>query len=801
MSDAQHVAAAYRDEALRELAAVLPGQVTLPGDPGWDDLRLGWVRSVDQQPSAVVMVNEDEDVVAAVSWAAINGFTVSAQPVGHGATTAVNGAVLLRTRALNEITIDVESGTVRVGAGVKWGELLAALSGLGFAALAGSSPDTSVVGYTLGGGLSWFGRAYGLAAHSVLAVELVDATGRLRQVSAAVDPNLFWAIRGGGGDFGIVTSMEIALHPAPHIYGGRLLWPVAMARPVLQAFRGIAAGAPDELTVWAQLLRFPALPEVPEPLRGGSFVAVDLTFLGTAEDAEVLLAPLRALPARWLDTLGTVELADLGGICAEPVDPLPVSEQTGLLTSLDDATITALLAAVQNSAGLVLDVVQVRQLGGALARASAADGPTGPIDEPYLLAALAVPINPEVSAAIQQTFADLTRRMSDRLSGCTPFNFLGAHDNPSRAFRAAALHRLSAVKAAVDPTGVIRSNRPIPAGGNTESMVDDDSLPTSGPGQVPARVIAVTGATGAQGGALIRAILEHPESGLVPRAITRNPDSAAAQQLSSLGVEVVRADLNDRDSLVAAFEGAHGAFCLTNFWEHFNADLEKAQAANLAAAAGAAGVQHAIWSTLEDTRTWMLLSDPRMPTLQTRYKVPHMDSKAESDQLFIDAGVATTFLIASFYWENLIHLGLGPQRAADGVLEVILPLADAALPSIAVADIGASAYQIFRAGPPLIQERVGIAGDHLTGIQLSAALTRTLGEEVRYRPLSADAFRGLGFPGADDLGNMFQFVAEFNADNLALRPLAPSRVRHPQLQDFDTWLAKNAHAIPVTATN
>jgi uncharacterized protein YbjT (DUF2867 family) len=775
---------------LAELAALLPGQVAVPGTAGWEQTRMGWMLSVDQRPSAVVTVKDDEDVVAAVSWAAANGFTVSAQPVGHGATTAVNGTVVLRTRALQEISIDVAGRTARVGAGVKWGELLAAVSGTGLTGLAGSTPDTSVVGYTLGGGLSWFGRAYGLAAHSVTAVEMVvpqplggrevpPARGHLRRVTAASDPDLFWAIRGGGGDFGIVTAMEFDLHPAPHVYGGRLLWPAAMARPVLQAFSTVTAGAPDELTLWAQLLRFPPLSEVPEPLRGGSFTTVDLTFLGSAEDAEALLAPLRAVPGLLLDTLATVEVGDLGGISAEPVEPMPVLEQSELLTGLSSEAIDALLGAVTVGGEFVLDVVQVRHLGGAFTRGKDSDGPAGALVEPYQLAGLAVPVNPEVGEAIHGVFAAINEAMASWRSGRTAFNFLGASADPSRAVSAASLSRLRAVKRDVDPAGVFRSNRPIP---------------------MQPRVIAVTGATGAQGGALVRALLEHPESGFMPRAITRNPSSVKAQELAALGVEVVQADLNDRDSLIAAFDGVYGVFAVTNFWEHFSASLEKEQAANLAAAAGIAGVQHAIWSTLEDSRSWMPLSDPRMPTLQGQYKVPHMDSKAESDHLFVEAGVPTTFLVMSFYWENFIYLGLGPQRDADGVLGLHLPLGQtAALPGIAVADIGASAFELFVAGTPVVSERVGIAGEHLTGQQMADALAVALGEEVQYRPLSADGFRALGFPGADDLGNMFQTIAEFNAENLALRPVEESRGRHAGMQDFAAWLVKNAQAIPVEA--
>ena len=258
--------------------------------------------------------------------------------------------------------------------------------------------------------------------------------------------------------------MEIALHPAPHVHGGRLLWPAAMARPVLRAFREIARTAPDALSLWAQLLRFPPVPQVPERMRGGSFVAVDLTFLGCAEDAEALLAPLRAIPALWSDTLGPVELADLGGICAEPVDPLPVSEQSGLLTDFDDAAVSALLGAVREGPDFVLDVVQVRQLGGAFTRASTADGPAGALDEPFLLSGLAVPVTPEVAERIQTILADVRDAMSPWLSGRIPFNFLGADDDPTHAVTEPALRRLGAVKRAVDPTGLFRSNRPVLAG-------------------------------------------------------------------------------------------------------------------------------------------------------------------------------------------------------------------------------------------------------------------------------------------------------------------------------------------------
>jgi hypothetical protein len=448
-------------EALTELAATLPGEVMTPDDPGWEQASAAWVLSVDQRPAAVVTVADEEDVVAAVRWAARHGLTVSAQPVGHGATTALDRTILIRTRALSEITVDTQRHVARVGAGVKWGELLAATEPYGLTALAGSSPDPSVVGFTLGGGLSWFGRAHGLAAHGVVAVELVDARGELRRVTAATDPDLFWALRGGGGDFGIVTAMEIELHPAPHLCGGRLMWPIEMAFPVLSAFSAITKDAPDELTLWAHIFRFPPMPMVPEPLRGRAFVSVDVTYLGTAEDAERLLDPLRQIPAQFSDSMATVPLSELGAIAAEPVDPMPTAELSGLLRAFDLKAIERLLSVAGASVQSPLSVVQIRHLGGSLSRATEEDGPAGAIAEPYQLFCLGVPMSPELGGAIAGSFGTMREAMAGHLTGRTFFNFLGDSDDPRRAFSAEALDRLGDVKRRVDPHGTIRSNRPV----------------------------------------------------------------------------------------------------------------------------------------------------------------------------------------------------------------------------------------------------------------------------------------------------------------------------------------------------
>jgi uncharacterized protein YbjT (DUF2867 family) len=305
------------------------------------------------------------------------------------------------------------------------------------------------------------------------------------------------------------------------------------------------------------------------------------------------------------------------------------------------------------------------------------------------------------------------------------------------------------------------------------------------------RVIAVVGATGAQGGGLVQAILDDPGSGYTVRALTRDPASEKARALAERGAEVVRADLDDPASVRAAFEGAYGAFCVTNFWEHFSPERELAQARALAEAAKGAGVRHAVWSTLEDTRRFVPLDDPRMPTLQDRYKVPHFDAKGEADAFFRDLGVPTTFMAAAFYWDNLVHFGMGPRRGEDGVLVLMLPLGQKRLAGIAADDIGRCAFGIFRRGQELVGRTVGIAGGHLTGEGMAAVIGAALGEEVRYQDVPVDVYRGLGFPGAEDLGNMFQFYQEFEEHLFAARDVALSRELHPGLQSFEQWVARH----------
>jgi uncharacterized protein YbjT (DUF2867 family) len=311
------------------------------------------------------------------------------------------------------------------------------------------------------------------------------------------------------------------------------------------------------------------------------------------------------------------------------------------------------------------------------------------------------------------------------------------------------------------------------------------------------KVIAVIGATGAQGGGLARAILADNEGGFSVRAVTRNAGSENAKALASMGAEVVEANLDDKGSLERAFSGAHGVFCLTNFWETFSPEAEKNQARNMAEAAKAAGVQHVVWSTLEDTRKWVPLDDDRMPTLMENYKVPHSDGKGEADAIFQEVGVPTTNLLTSFYWDNMINFGMSVQRAEDGSLTFNLPLGEKKLPGIAAEDIGPAAYGIFKGGSAFAGQTVGIAGEHLTGGEMASALSEALGEPVTYNAVPFDVYRGLGFPGADDLGNMFQFKHDFEDYFCGARSVEQSKTLNPEIRSFGTWLAANKDRIPV----
>lgn len=311
------------------------------------------------------------------------------------------------------------------------------------------------------------------------------------------------------------------------------------------------------------------------------------------------------------------------------------------------------------------------------------------------------------------------------------------------------------------------------------------------------KIIVVFGATGAQGGGLAHAILDDSNSEFAVRAVTRDVNSDKAKALAAKGAEVVTGDVDDSESLKAALAGAYGAYFVTFFWSHFSPEKETAEAKSFAAASKDAGLKHVIWSTLEDVRNYVPLSDNSMPTLNGKYKVPHFDGKGEGDKFFIEAGLPVTFLLASYYWDNMIYFGMGPKKGADGKYAITFPMGDKPMAGIAAGDIGKCAYGIFKKGDALIGKRVGVAGEQISCADMAAALSKALGEPVSYNKITPAQYRGFGFPGADDLGNMFQFYHDFDEVCNSIRDVKMSKELNPQLQSFDMWLKDNVKKIPL----
>lgn len=304
------------------------------------------------------------------------------------------------------------------------------------------------------------------------------------------------------------------------------------------------------------------------------------------------------------------------------------------------------------------------------------------------------------------------------------------------------------------------------------------------------KIITVFGATGAQGGGLAHAILNDPNSEFSVRAVTRDPNSDKAKALAQMGAEVVAGDVDDAESLKRVLKGAYGAYFVTFFWDHFSPEKEKEEAKNMAEAAKEAGLKHIIWSTLEDVRNYVPLDDDSMPTLHGKYKVPHFDGKGESDQYF--AGLPTTFMLASYYWDNMIYFGMGPKKGPDSKLAITFPMGNKKMAGIAAGDIGKCAYGIFKKGEAAIGKKIGVAGDQLSCADMAKALSKALGEEVHYNEITPEVYRSFGFPGADDLGNMFQFYRDFDAVCNSTRDVQFSKELNPELQSFEMWLAENA---------
>jgi FAD binding domain/Berberine and berberine like len=448
---------------LERSVTALTGRVVLPEHANWDQARLAWNLAVDQQPAAIVFPESAEDVSAAVELARAFGLRVSAQGTGHnaGPLGPLGDTVLVKTERMRGIEIDPDARIARIDPGVRSLELVEAAAHHGLAPLAGSSPDVGVVGYTLGGGLSWFGRKHGLAASHVHAIELVTAEGRLLRADREHEPDLFWALRGGGGSFGIVTALELRLIPVREAYAGILWWPIERDREILHAWAELTRQQlPDELTTVGRYLRLPPLPDIPEPMRGKSFVVVEVIHLGEPEVADQLLTPLRAL-SPVMDTIQPIPTPALAHMHMDPEHPVPAAGDGMLLQTLPPDAIDQLIQTAGASSSSPLVSLEMRQLGGELARAHPENGALAALDAGYTLYAVGIAPTPEAAAQVRahtQVVMDALRPWGAKQ---TYLNFAETKRDPHTLWPENAQHRLRRIKATVDPDDLIRSNHPI----------------------------------------------------------------------------------------------------------------------------------------------------------------------------------------------------------------------------------------------------------------------------------------------------------------------------------------------------
>ncbi|MFF2556066.1 FAD-binding oxidoreductase [Nocardia sp. NPDC058058] len=428
--------------SFEELRAQVRGRVLTPGDADFEQAAAPWNIAVTQHPAAVVEAVDADDVAAVVRFARAGARFVVTQPTGHGATDAIEDAILLRTGLLNSVSIDAGARMARVGAGVKWGQVQAAAAEHGLAGLSGSNPVVGVTGYTLGGGVGWFGRKYGWASNAVRAFEIVNAEGEQVRVTADSDPELLWALCGGGGDFGVVTALEFELFPVPVVYGGRVTWPGERVREVWDTFRQLTSQAPDELSVWFERFQFPQSPEL---------VAIDIAYLGDPERGRALVSAIDALGGAIADTRAVLSAANLGDITAEPTAPSPSVSRAELLTDLDDETVKVLLG---ESVAPLLNI-QIRHLGGALRLPGA--GARGPLTEQYVVYLLGLGL-PQLRDAVSAKQSALVEALAGHISGAKPYTFLAPGESAAAAFDARTLERLRALKRDRDADNVIRAN-------------------------------------------------------------------------------------------------------------------------------------------------------------------------------------------------------------------------------------------------------------------------------------------------------------------------------------------------------
>jgi hypothetical protein len=458
--------ASSTDETLQrlvaELATELDGSLVHPGDPAWDTARQAWHLDVDQRPTAVVLAGSVRDVVTVVTVARRLGVRVAPQSTGHNAAPLgpLDDTILLRTSLLREVLVDPVARVARAEAGALWMDVTPAAAEHGLVALAGSAPDVGVAGYTLGGGISWLARSHGLAANSVLAIEVVTADGVLRRVDETHDPDLFWALRGGGGSFGIVTAIEMRLFPLTEVYAGVLFFPLERAAEVLEAWRTWLPTVPESVASVGRILRFPPVPDLPPHLSGRSWVVVEACAQLPEAEAADLLAPLRALDPE-IDTFDTIPVTGLAGLHMDPPGPVPGRGDGALLRHLPAEAITSLVRAAGPGVESPLLSVELRHLGGALASGRTSGGAVSAIDAEFALFAVGITPTPESVEAVESAVTGVQYALGPWTSGGVYLNFAETHKAGAALFGAQTHERLREVKAAYDPTDVVRANHPV----------------------------------------------------------------------------------------------------------------------------------------------------------------------------------------------------------------------------------------------------------------------------------------------------------------------------------------------------
>jgi FAD/FMN-containing dehydrogenase len=445
---------------IETLKAAIAGRVFVPGEAGYDQARQAWNLAVDERPAVVVEAGSAADVTQAVRYARARGIRIAPQGTGHGAgpLEPLDGAMLLRTTRMRKVHIDPAARTARAEAGAVWQDVTVPAARHGLAALAGKSPNVGVTGYTLGGGLGWLARRYGLAANSVTAAELVTPDGDLVRTDAEHEPDLFWAVRGGGG-MGVVTALEMTLYPVGELYAGDLFFPIQRAAEVLHAWREWTGTVPDEITSVGHLVRLPPLPQLPEPLRGRAFVMVEAAYLGDAGTGAELTGPLRRLGPE-LDTFATVPTSALGQLNMDPDQPAPFQGDGALLTDLPTAAIDTLVGLVGPDTDTQLASIEVCHLGGALARPAPGGGAQPNIDANYLLIAVGITPTPDLAAAVRTQAQAVKDALAPWRAG---YDYYNSEETPSLASAVlppASYRRLQKIKAAYDPDQTIISAHP-----------------------------------------------------------------------------------------------------------------------------------------------------------------------------------------------------------------------------------------------------------------------------------------------------------------------------------------------------